>query len=121
MHCSHWFLSFALVVKVKARPPLLGGWLHRLLSLLDILPPFSFGQMDSLHCFVWRRESTPSFPSPASSQGRVPPLPALHRQVASLSDKLGQQSRGCGSLNQHSLHAFRARRSLFTPEAQEAT
>lgn len=71
---------------------------------------FSFGQMDSLLCFVWR-ELTLSFRS-ALFTGRVPPLPALHLQVASWSDKL-RQSRGCGSLNQHSLHAFRASSPFF--------
>lgn len=71
---------------------------------------FSFGQMDSLLCFVWRK-LTLSFLT-ALFTGRVPPLPALHLQVASWSDKL-RQSRGCGSLNQHSLHAFSASSPFF--------
>lgn len=71
---------------------------------------FGFGQMDSLHCFVWR-ELTLSFLT-ALFTGHVPPLPALHLQVASWSDKL-RQSRVCGSLNQHSLHAFSSSSPFF--------
>lgn len=48
------------------------------------------------------------------------PVLPLHLLVASWSDK-PRQVKGCGSLNQPSLHAFNAKLSLFSPKAEETT
>ena len=106
--CSHWFFLvtvFAFVVKVKDLPHPLGGW-NRILSWLDILSPLVLDRWILCPALYEGIDCFPLF------IGRVPPLPALQLQVASWSDKL-RRSRACGSLNQYSLHALRARSPFF--------
>lgn len=99
-----------LVVKVKDSPHPLGGWLFGVLSWLDILTPLAFDRW--ILCTALYGGNGLFLSLPLSSQASVPPLLALHLQVASWCDKL-RQCRGCGSLNQRSLHAFSASFPFF--------
>lgn len=113
MHHNCWFFLvavFVLVFKVKDFPDALGGWLHRVLSWLDILTPLALDRW--ILCAAFYGGNRLFLYLPLSSQAYVPHLLALHLQVASWSDKL-RQSKGCGSLNQHSLHAFSACSPFF--------
>lgn len=100
--CCHWRLKTRLVRWEVGSTGFYRGWIFSLLWLWS----------DGFFALLCMEGIDSFFPSPLSSQARVPPLPALHLRVASWSDKL-RQSRGCGSLNQHSLHAFTASSPFF--------
>lgn len=112
---SSWLLSLHLLSRLKT------GLIHfeagstGFLSWLDILTPLALGRWilcTALYGGNWQSwETRLSFLS-ALFTSHVPSLPALHLQVASWSDKL-RQGRGCGSLNQRSLHAFSASSPFF--------
>lgn len=106
---SSWRLSLLLLSRLKScliyraggSTGFYRGWIFSQLQLWT----------DGFFALLCMEEIDSLFPR-RSVAGRVPPLPALHLQVASWSDKLGQ-SRDCGSLNQHSLHAFSASSPFF--------
>lgn len=70
--------------------------------------------MYSSHCYVWRELSLCFFTTLFT--GQCFSCACLTSQVTSWSDEL-RQGKGCGSLNQHSLHAFSVS-SLFFLQRQ---
>lgn len=116
MHCSFSLSILAsLLSRFKGFLHPLGGQPYRFYHLWILL--LLWLQTDVFYLFIYFparlcEDGIDSFSFLMHFTGRVPPPSALHLQVISRSDKL-RQGRGCGSLNQRSLHASSADSPFF--------